>query len=152
MLLLNIASYLDPRFCTSYTEDREEVVDKILEEGINVLYQKEEQNNSHTLTTVAEEAQPEPPSKKRKLGSWLTKASNSVSNTEPVTPIQKVQREIEQYEHSVRADPDFNPLDWWRVHAGNYVTQGNIYVLLLQVPPLRVFSNSGLIYQASAAV
>ena len=77
MLLLNIASYLDPWFCTSYIEDREEVVDKILKEGIDVLYLKEQQNNSHTLTTVAEEAQPEPPSKKRKLGSWLTKASNS---------------------------------------------------------------------------
>ena len=146
MLLLNIASYLDPQYCTSYIDDREEVVDKILDEVIDMLY-LEEQQNSHTLTTVADEAQPEPPSKKRKLGSWLTKASNSVSNKEPVTPIQKVQREIEQYEHSVSADPDSNPLDWWRVHAGNYVVLSNLarkYLCITasSAPSERVFSNS----------
>ena len=96
----------------------------------------------------------QPPAKKHRLGSWLTLAQQTSREEQraatPTSPLEKVQREVEQYQHSPRADPDSNPLEWRKKHCGDYVVLSQLAKKYLCItassaPSERVFSTSGLI-------
>lgn len=162
--LLNIASFLDPRFCTSYIDNKDDVIDKITDEGVDILFQIEDaQSRSCSSTSTTEgssdnsENQQSPAAKKRKLGSWLKGAASQPSQDDPTqptvtlrTPLDKVTHEISQYEFAPRADPDSNPLLWWKVHGSEYfvlskLAKKYLCVTASSAPSERVFSTSGLI-------
>ena len=157
--LLNLASFLDPRFCTSYIDDidKDEVIDGILDEGSELLVQKEQMECTmdHSSSPGPGDNAAQPPAKKRRLGSWLTLAQQTSQEEEqraatPASPLEKVQREIEQYQCSPRADPDSNPLEWWKKHCGDYVVlpqlaKKYLCITASSTPSERVFSTSGLI-------
>ena len=70
-VLLSKASYLDPRFCDSYLDDKEAVTDMILDEGVEVSIQQNPECGGSSRTC---DDPVEPLPKKRKLGCWLAKA------------------------------------------------------------------------------
>ena len=37
------------------------------------------------------------------------------------TPAEKAKSEIRQYESSTKADPNKNPLEWWKVHDCDFI-------------------------------
>ena len=93
-----------------------------------------------------------PPSSKRcKLGSWIKRAQLQVAaqdESEPPHPQDRVKREMEDYEKSLRADLDSDPLDWWRVHSLTYPTlsklaQKYLYINASSSASEMVFSTSG---------
>ena len=121
-LLIDKASYIDPRFYDMYLDDKERVKQIICEEGVGLLRMSnsEEASNvdsqSETDSTTSTEGEG-PTKKRRKLGAWLTKARRSTQKDEQeeLTPQQLMEREMEQYERCPRADPSSNPLHWWKV-------------------------------------
>ena len=146
-ILVNVTSYLDPRFCITYIDgDIEEIRAKIVDEGVLLV-------ESLNQTSSANSDDQPPPAKKRKLGSWLVKARATATVTvqqadEPVTPEQKVKDEMKHYEHAIRVDPDCNPLDWWKVNATNYVVLSQLAKKCLCINASssaseRVFSTAG---------
>lgn len=146
--LVNVTSYLDPRFCTTYIDDisTEEIRERILDEGVLIA----ESLNQTSCVSLEDCPHPESTAKKRKLGSWLVKAQATLTAAteqadEPVTPAQKVRAEMKHYEHSIRVDPDCNPLDWWKVNATNYTVLSQLAMCISasSCASERVFSASG---------
>lgn len=148
--LINVTSYLDPRFCTTYIDDTstEEIRERILDEGVLIA-----ESLNQTSCALEDCPHPESTAKKRKLGSWLVKAQATLTAAteqadEPATPAQKVRAEMNHYEHSIRVDPDCNPLDWWKVNATNYTVLSQLAKKYLCISASscaseRVFSASG---------
>ena len=74
-ILVNVTSYLDPRFCITYIDgDIEEIRAKIVDEGVLLV-------ESLNQTSSANSDDQPPPAKKRKLGSWLVKARATATVT-----------------------------------------------------------------------
>jgi len=61
-----------------------------------------------------------PPSKRKKLGSWLKSARQEQESA--CSPEQVVKDEIEQYCKIIKPDVDCNPLQWWQQHETAYPT------------------------------
>ena len=80
--LLNLSSFLDPRFCSTYIndDDKDEVFDTIVNEGAAILTAESSSSSSTTNTEGdSNEDESQPKTKKRKLGSWLANSAESVS-------------------------------------------------------------------------
>ena len=65
--ILDISTYLDPRFIYTYIDDKDAVVKLIVDEGMELASRSEVQ-------TCSNPPQVDQPSKKQKLGSWLKEA------------------------------------------------------------------------------
>ena len=93
--LLNLASYLDPRFMTEYVDedDLQLLKDKLVDKGSGIEVEERKKSSDRAREQDNEAAQP-PASKRRKLGSWLKRAQTSrpaVSDQD--SPVHKVERE-----------------------------------------------------------
>ena len=148
--LLNKASYLDPRFCNTYIDDleKDDVKQMIAEEGVLLI------ENGNPEPAPSDEMQNNdgeaPAPKKRKLGSWLAKAGTSTrQETETsLTAQQKMDKEMNLYERSPRADPSSNPLKWWKLNSNQYpvlsqVAKKYLCICASSSASERVFSTSG---------
>ena len=103
---LDISTYLDPRFIPSYVSDKDAVVIQIVDEGLDFVPATE---------APAGDDIDSPQPKKRKLGSWLKKAAESGGESAPLRPRERLTREIELYEQTIKPDADTDPLQWWRI-------------------------------------
>ena len=128
--LLHVSSYLDPRFCTTYIPDDEKdsTLERIADEGLEMFSQIQINQVAKEPIDVSSSITSSPPPKRRKLGSWIKKSLAAEPEDEPETlcPREKVKREMETYEKSQRADPDSNPLDWWRAYSPMYPILGKL--------------------------
>lgn len=150
--LLDVASFLDPRFMKDYIDstDIDVVRERLVEEGREFAMQRGDEDAEDTPLTP-EQPQTEPPAKRRKLGSWLKKAkqaNNTLSASSKPEARDRVKEEIEKYEKTPQAEPDSNPLDWWRVHASMFpvlAKLANKYLCICASSSAseRVFSTSG---------
>lgn len=150
--LLNISCFVDPRFKTEYIEDATTVAivkDRLSKEMVEMVSEEASAATSD-VTQVSETAHAsEPPSKKRKLGSWLKEVKNTrTDSTTPKTTEEKAKEEIEAYLQAPSADPESNPLLWWKVHATTYpfvakVARKYLCICASSSPSERVFSTSG---------
>ena len=119
--LLDVASYLDPRFVTDYIDvvDLDSIRDRLVEEGVEFDQNTESEPNDNT-----QQSQTEPPAKRMKLGSWLKKSKQAINTaSHPEDPKERIKKEIERYEKAPRADSDSNPLAWWQVYMCTYPHQ-----------------------------
>ena len=149
--ILSVACFVDPRFKTDYTESDTAVAivkERLCRESIEMV--PEEARATSDVTEVSETAQAsEPPSKKRKLGSWLKEVkSTRTDSTAPKTIEEKAKEEIEAYLKAPPADPESNPLHWWKVHATTYpfvakVARKYLCICASSSPSERAFSTSG---------
>ena len=110
--LLNVRTYLNPRFKSMYIEDGVSVtlvIDCLAREGVEIIEEQTSQPASGTGSTppIATEVSECTSStsnssnltKKRKLSSWLKEAAETqVPPGEPLTAEQKAKKELEEYE------------------------------------------------------
>ena len=156
--LINLASFLDPRFITDYIEGSEllSVVDRLIGDSSVEDHKDSFESKDTTEFTGSdnsENAATSEPStfgsstKRRKLSSWLKSAKQtSLRGARSFTDI--VKREIETYQRLPRTDEDVNPLKWWAVHASTYPVLAALAKKYLCVPASssasfeRVYNNS----------
>lgn len=154
--LLDIASFLDPRFVGDYLLD-EDSLDTVKIRLVEEILQHQDTEGSSTSdatsstsdATSEHEPPAEPPAKKKKLGSWLKESKLKKSHTsQPEGTRERIKNEIEKYEKAPQADSDSNPLDWWRMYAETYpnlakMARKYLCICASSSPSERVFSKSG---------
>ena len=159
ILMLQVASFLDPRFKTKYMEHLGEinlinVKQKVLDECMSLTYEE-----ATAATRSASEPVPPAP-KKRNLGTLfkdhetrireeeqLTGESTQVVNTEEQQR-QQATKEVDDYLSASRLDFEEDPLLWWKGQPLNYpilqkVAQKYLCVCATSSASERLFSTAG---------
>ena len=141
--ILNISTYLDPRFIDTYVDDKEAIVSSIEDEAMEVF--SADMQVSSSIST------PDPPSKKQKLGAWLKHAGElDTAEAEPLRPREKIRLEINHFEKIAKPDADSDPLKWWKLYSSQYPTLSLLAKKYLCISASsaaseRVFSTAGQI-------
>ena len=87
--------------------------------------------------------------KKRKISSWLKETVELQSASSiPQTPVQKIEKEIENYLKLPLLDAELDPFQWWKVHVFVLPTMAKLAQKYLSVcasssASERIFSCSG---------
>ena len=159
ILMLQVASFLDPRFKTKYMEHLGEinlinVKQKVLDKCMSLTYEE-----ATAATRSASEPVPPAP-KKRNLGTLfkdhetrireeeqLTGESTQVVNTEEQQR-QQATKEVDDYLSASRLDFEEDPLLWWKGQPLNYpilqkVAQKYLCVCATSSASERLFSTAG---------
>ena len=153
--LLNISTYLDPRFKGKYIESDEDlalVKDRLAREGTEMIEDQEEvseSTSSSQSSSGSSETACDPGIKKRKLSSWLKETIElKLSSSTPQNPEQKMKKELQDYLLLPQLDAELDPLQWWKVHMIVLPTMAKLAQKYLCVcasssPSERIFSCSG---------
>ena len=153
--LLNICTYLDPRFKGSYIDEADVtlVEDRLTREGTDENQDSTSEPTPSTLPTSGDSAEAslseKSGTKKRKLSSWLKEATKMPSSSStPQTPEQQIKKEIEDYIKLPLLDAESDPLQWWKVHMAVLPTMAKLAQKYLSVcasssASERIFSCSG---------
>jgi len=159
--ILNIATFLDPRFKVDFVEgdDLETLDDNIINEGMEILSAagSSDAAESHSQQSSSTTSM-EPATKKRKLSTFLKKDSTITTTTISI-PLQKLQKEVEAYKSSpkLEIDSDETPMRWWKHHSTVYpilsqLSKKYLCICATSCTSERQFSTSGNIvtsYRAS---
>lgn len=156
--LLNVATFLDPRFKTDYIDEDDEkelVIERITEEATAMIRKQRSQasggeGSAATVTVTPTSDSNEPPAKKSKIGTLLKRCQKESPNDTlaSLTPLEKVQQEIEKYTQDVKPDSESDPLEWWRVNCCVFpclskMAQRYLCICATSTPSERVFSTCG---------
>ena len=173
VLLLNVTSFLDPRFKATFLTRENRVFDGEIENlsdhqsELNCVknrlsedcasHMESNQVESNNTATGSEESTtvtgPTPAKKKKTvtLGSWLSRHSLE-STTDSLPRVtnhkQKISQEIELYAALPCSDYEINPLTWWHDHvlvypALAYVAKKYLCIQASSSPSERLFSKAG---------
>lgn len=150
--LLDMASFVDPRFKASYISP--DCVSAIQEKMKREMESAASDPTGQTGGSTTTKPQPSTSSSseakkpKKSLGSFF-KGSEAVSSTAPtVSSLQAVEAELSSYLLSPLQDSEGNPLDWWRKHHAHFPTLTKVAKKYLCIPATsspseRVFSSGG---------
>ena len=156
--LLNVCTYLDPRFKESYIDEADItlVKDRLTREGVDEDQDGTSEDSEPTASTLLASGNSAEPSlseqsgiKKRKLSSWLKEATELQSSSgTPQTPEQRMKKEIEDYIKLPLLDAELDPIQWWKVHMAVLPTMAKLARKYLSVcasssASERIFSCSG---------
>ena len=165
--ILDICSFLDPRFKTKYLENKEGTISLITEECLstfdNGLEQDEQQqHNVHTSTStvaVHDHDVTGPVSKKLKGLTAILKNIEKEDEDKQCTPLtheQQIDNKIPSYLDFPIAEIETSPLVWWKVEYRRFPTLSQLAKKYLcipatSVPSERVFSSGGHIVSSLRA-
>ena len=158
MKILQVATFLDPRFKCHFSDDLDvaDIKDTLQEEGAKVLQrgaviaQSSASESSSSSTAVAGP----PPAKKRSFGSFF---KDPTEEPQPVlSPEQQMKAELHAYEAMPKLDPEEDPLYWWKVQSPRFpglrkLAQSYLSVCATSSPSERLFSTSGNIVTTQRA-
>ena len=138
--VINICSYLDPRFRIDYISDKERILKQIEREGISVAEIHQDSESSRKEIP--------PPKKTKGLGAIL-KAALQPSSTQK-DPQHRVQEEMTKYELLPSVEMDDDPIVWWKTNIKSFPILGTLARKYLcaygtSVPSERLFSQAGYI-------
>lgn len=143
--LLNMASFIDPRFRSTYVPESkiEELKERVTSEA-EALLPELPTSQSDAAATPTEEATPAAKREKRSLGSFFKQPVQQHTKTQR----ELIEAELSGYLHGVKPDSDTDPLRWWKAHEANYPRLSNLAKKYLCVPATsspseRAFSASG---------
>ena len=125
--LLNVCTYLDPRFKSMYIDDDLDIAlvkDRLARESVKIIEEQTCQSASgNTAVTMkaSENASATStnsnPSKKCKLSAWLKEAAVvQAPSGSCLIPEQKIKKEIEEFDRLQLLDSELDLLQWWKVH------------------------------------
>ena len=160
ILMLQVASFLDPRFKTKYMEHMNEdqllsVKQKVFDECMCLSYEE-----ANTATQSVSESVPPAPKKRnigtlfkihetriREEGQQPTGEGTQVVNTEEQQR-QQATKEVDDYLSASRLDFEEDPLLWWKGQPLNYpilgrVAQKYLCICATSSPSERLFSTTG---------
>ncbi|XP_069821004.1 E3 SUMO-protein ligase ZBED1-like [Dendropsophus ebraccatus] len=151
--LLDMASFVDPRFRSSYiADDRREFIFTKAAAEIQALQETQavsatESPPSHTSTGADGEAQREAKRSKRSLGSFFKNAS-AQPGPAAFTEREAIEIELKSYLQALDVEGEADPLMWWRLHQANFPRVANLAKKYLCIPATsapseRAFSTSG---------
>ena len=146
--LLDLASFLDPRFKTEHIcqENMDTIKARLQAEGMGST------TSIPPVGSAEEEGEPtevevEPPSKKKKLATILKKKNKTTAGTSSSNLVEK---EMESYLSAPDLEAEGSPLSWWKVESIRYPILSRLAKKYLAVCATssaseRVFSASGKI-------
>ena len=158
-LLVNIANFMDPRFKVDYLSDDEfDLVKEEITMGVichTSPEQEAEESECHDNSCTADEPLRKKPKKgEMKLGAIFKKmkeqAQSSTIRGGTMTTTEKLESELDHYTKLPTADPESNPLDWWKANHEHYpllamIAKKYLSVSATSCPSERLFSTSGKI-------
>ncbi|XP_077403111.1 E3 SUMO-protein ligase ZBED1-like isoform X2 [Vanacampus margaritifer] len=143
--LLDMASLLDPRFRTKYTD--EEKVERVLSRAVEeiVSLTKPQQDPLPGAAASGAESEPDPPPKPKRR---KTLASFFKSQGGAVTEEESVREELTVYLQAADVDSDVNPFDWWRCRQTSFprvakLARRYLCIPATSAPSERAFSADG---------
>ena len=149
--VLEISTFLDPRFKTDYCTDDESkrnFIDlvKSKAKSITAMITREETSNVATIASNGNE----PPSNKRTLLEFLQKSTSANEEREIMTEEEKLEKEIEAYLHcpQLPISSSTSLLEWWIMNEIFYrhlsaLSKKYFCTCATSVPSERTFSTSG---------
>ena len=157
--LLELASFLDPRFKLTHVSDRADILKEM---EIQMLKEMDNENNeaptchssstatSATSRTVSSssEAVPPPNKKSKGLSKILSHCLSDLVIQQQLSPQQKIKQEIDQYLTHPQLDISEDPLEWWKSESIRYpvlakLARKYLCICATSVPSERVFSCGG---------
>jgi len=78
----------------------------------------------------------------------ITEEDDDEYTVTPLTPLQKIKKEVASYLDYPLLEPDTNPLEWWKDESGRflnlaYLAKKYLCICGTSVPSERVFSSAG---------
>lgn len=144
--ILDVCSFLDPRFRIAYLADKTSTLAQIESEACEVTDEiiNEQSQNMEEIT------QPAPSKKLKGLAAVLKNALPSVQPQEQLTTHEKVKKEIDRYLDLAPIDPACDPVTWWKTEAKNFpalaiLARKYLCICGTSVPSERLFSKGGYI-------
>ncbi|XP_034145491.1 zinc finger BED domain-containing protein 1-like [Esox lucius] len=145
--LLDIASFMDPRFKVTYisSEKVEDIKSRIMSE----MKDSAQKEGTHSENTEAQTM--EPPSEKktkRSLGSLLKTNPSPTPTASFMHLEQAVEAELNSYLFSPTIHSEADPLAWWKLHQVTYpkltkLARKYLCIPATSSPSERLFSTSG---------
>ena len=160
--LLLCATFLDPRFKTLRDVDAQEksvVFGKVIQLAASAFEKTAALQEPPVLTHETEE----PPKKLQKMsamssffGSYYEEPESEAGENSVDPAVNKAEEEIAQYKMYKPISVDDDPLQWWRLHEGQFpllatVARSMLAIPGTSVPSERVFSTAGDIITANRA-
>lgn len=152
-VVLNTATYLDPRFKDSFVSVESQVQESLLEQVEGVLSVRSESQTSQTEASTSEK-----PSKKSKtdLRSLLSsiqgekKDDGTQAPSAPQAPTDKLKNEFEVYKRMPEISAEKDPLTWWKTNESAlpqlaHFARKYLCIAASSCASERVFSASGII-------
>lgn len=155
--LLDMASLMDPRFRTSYIDpDKvEQVKKRAVSELLSFPTDKSTPQPGPVVQVDQEEARPQPdPKRKKTLATFFKKSV--VLPTSDQSEEAKIETELATYLLLPEADPDTDPLQWWKSNEFNFSRLSHLAKKYLSIPATsapseRLFSVGGGVVTCSRA-
>ena len=161
--ILNISSFLDPRFKDQHLQNKEETVSSITQECTDHYESTHDRSRESTARLSAE---PEdsvvtspPPAKRLKGLAAVLKhieqeEGHTAHSSDTLTPSQRIEKEISSYLKFPAVESDTDPLAWWKREQGRfpnlaYLAKKYLCICGTSVPSERVFSTAGHIASKS---
>lgn len=151
--LLDMASFVDPRFKASYIADnRKDYIKTKAVAEIQALLERQTRAASsstdsppHASAGAAEEVE-EPRKVKRSLGSFFKKASRP--SPAAIPDRDAIEVELRSYLQALDVDGEADPLEWWKLHQANFPRVASLARKYLCIPATsapseRAFSTGG---------
>ncbi len=153
--LLNIATFLDPRFKTEYADDEDDLKEAVKAQALE--FEVIMMSDIPVLT-------PQPlPSKKRKiqkekLVTFLKKTTEVSEDPLTLSPQERVSKEMQSYLSCSKLDieSDVSPLQWWKEYAQSFPLLAKLAnkwlcICATSCSSERLFSTSGNVVGPSRA-
>ena len=163
--ILEVASFLDPRFKDQYLQNKDDIITKIIlecTEDYGSIHEESKQIaesdnlSAEPKSTDSAYSTGPPPSKRLKGLAALLKhiEQESEPSTSILTPSQLIDKEITSYLDFPAAESDIDPLSWWKSEKGRfpnlaYIARKYLCICGTSVPSERVFSTAGHIASRS---
>ena len=121
--VLDFASFLDPIFKDKeqYLHDKDEIIQQITDQRLQYyLIVNDIDTNDVSSTSDLEEVHPAKRMKGLAAVLQHIAEDNNVHSVTPLTPLQKIKKEVTSYLDYPSLAPDTNPLEWWKAENGKF--------------------------------
>jgi hypothetical protein len=148
--LLELASFLDPRFKLGYVSDRESTLKEVEEQirgASNDVTDGEGGPSSASGDDGSSASEPPRKKKPKGLSKILAKRLGATSRI-GLTTEENIKQELDQYLSHPQLEMEDSPLDWWKVQHSRYpwlakLARKYLCICATSVPFEHVFSYAG---------